>query len=124
LASSTWNRNAVNLNPLRNSSPAKPRGDEVPEWDFEIKKKSMDSWGRSFRLQIVPPVPLLESYYWTLGPGDSLEALSANLSQTLPGRLSDLMADQKNLQRIKIISHILHTDLELLTSSVISFPIM
>ncbi|KAK4154753.1 hypothetical protein C8A00DRAFT_32421, partial [Chaetomidium leptoderma] len=114
-----WAIECKRVNDAQNSSPAKPRGDEVPRWDFEVKKKSMESWKMDILVQrAVPPVPLLETYYRSLGPGDSLEA------QTLPGGLSDLMADQKNLQRIKITSHILHSELELLTSSIILFPVI
>ncbi|RYP71845.1 hypothetical protein DL771_004557 [Monosporascus sp. 5C6A] len=102
------------------SSPAK----STPEWDFEIKKKPMSLWPRSCHSRPGPPVPLLETYYWSLGPADSLEASSANFSQALLEGPFDMMAGQKNLQRIKITSRVLHSELELLTSSTITFPII
>lgn len=125
---SCCNAHAVNhVKPTapRNSAPVGSRKDKVPEWDFEIKKKSMNSWARSFFMPINKrPVPLLETYYSSLDPGGPLDALTAKFSQTLAGRLSDPMPDEKGLQRIKILSPLLHGELELITSSVIVFPVM
>ena len=84
----------------------------------------MTSWRSSFSLPPVRPVPVLEAFYSTLGPGDSLDALSAKSTHTLAGTLSDPMPDQKNLQRIKIHSQFLRAELELLTSSAMIFPVM
>ena len=75
-------------------------------------------------MEPVSPVPVLETYYSTLGPGDSLDDLSAKSTQTLSGSLSDPIPDQKNLQRIKILSQFLRAELELLTSSTMLFPVM
>jgi hypothetical protein len=84
----------------------------------------METWKRSHPYKLSTPTPVILTYYRTLGPASSLGTLPADFSHTLTGKTSDIVVEQQNLQRIWVISYILHDELELLTSATNPWPLM
>jgi len=74
-------------------------------------------------LQPPKPAPVIAAYYRTLGPPKSL---GTSATHTLRGVINSSMlaGDQRNLQRVKIISQFLHDEFETATSTSLQWPIM
>lgn len=84
----------------------------------------MDDWKQGIRGSEMKPVPVLQVYYQRLSRAMSLEALTGDSSQVTQDMALDMIGDKKNLQRILINSDILHAELEFITSTTISFPVV
>ncbi|KAH7153528.1 hypothetical protein EDB81DRAFT_882464 [Dactylonectria macrodidyma] len=100
------------------------KDESLNPWTCEIEVLTMDDWKRDIRGSEKKPVPVLQVYYQRLSQAISLEASPGVISQAPKNMALDMIRDQKNLQRIFINSNILHAELEFITSTTISFPVI